>query len=448
MSRSGTSRSVWWLSPVAVTLVVAFISIIPAAFIGDERFRVLWNTPKVLTTETCALFLAGAMTIALGALVVIALMPGRDGAVRWPNLEPTDIALLRKASIVLFALTLVGYLAFAFVILKAGISWDDVTGTAEVNGEIPLKKRASTIAGLTTLTQVGIASTIVSSLLLCYKRTAGEVAKLSILFILSILRAFIWSERLAFLELVVPVIVIYVSHRASVTKSRRGLISVAPVVALPALFSIFGFFEYFRSWAYYRTISNENFATFVGERLAAYYVTGLNNGQIEMNQLATPGRWPFATIEALWTAPGLSSVGMYEKLSAGSPSLDGRGTPDPLALLEKFGSIEFNNPSGYGEVFLDYGRFGAFAYFLLVGILAGVLYCRMRQSRATGLLFYPLIYVGLLEFPRYIHWAQGRTTPALVSLLVVAILLHRSRLSASRLSATRRRVRLASPAAV
>jgi len=167
-----------------------------------------------------------------------------------------------------------------------------------------------------------------------------------------------------------------------------------------------------------------------------------------MNQLATPGRWPFATIEALWTAPGLSSVGMYEKLSAGSPSLDGRGTPDPLALLEKFGSIEFNNPSGYGEVFLDYGRFGAFAYFLLVGILAGVLYCRMRQSRATGLLFYPLIYVGLLEFPRYIHWAQGRTTPALVSLLVVAILLHRSRLSASRLSATRRRVRLASPAAV
>jgi oligosaccharide repeat unit polymerase len=439
---------VWWLSPVAVTLIVAFISIIPAATIGDERFRVLWDTPKVLTTETCLLFLAGAMTLALGAMVAIALIPVRDGAKVWPNLEPTDLISLRKASIILFALTLVGYLGFAFVILKAGISWEDVIGTAEANGAIPLKKRASTIAGLTTLSQVGIASVIVSSLLLCHRRTSGEVVQLSIIFALSILRAFIWSERLAFLELAVPVIVIYISHRASVIRSRRGLIKIAPIIALPVLFAIFGFFEYFRSWAYYRTISNESFTTFIAERLAAYYVTGLNNGQIEIDQLEVLGRWPFATIEALWTAPGLSSFGLYEKLSAGSPSLDARGTPDPLALLEKFGSVEFNNPSGYGEVFLDYGRFGAFAYFLLVGILAGVLYSQMRRSNTTGLLFYPLIYVGLLEFPRYIHWAQGRTTPAIVALLVVAIFLHRSRGSTSRSSPTAQGIRSASPSAV
>jgi hypothetical protein len=189
----------------------------------------------------------------------------------------------------------------------------------------------------------------------------------------------------------------------------------------------FGVFEYFRSWTYYRNHGGTSYTDFVLTRFAGYYSTALNNGHLQLQHLQWPGRLPYDTIEAFWVAPGIEKMNLYEKLSGHVPPHT-RGASDPLydAMLAHFGNPEFNNGSGYVSPFLDYGTFGGLLTFLLIGIVAGILYRGFRQGSPFGLLMYPVMFTGLLEIPRYFYWSQGRATYAWIGLVIVAVLMSRT----------------------
>ncbi|WP_234835059.1 O-antigen polymerase [Mycolicibacterium stellerae] len=411
---------------MVISLVVASASIAPTVLLSDREFRSLWRTPKSITWETLWLFGSGAVAIAFGAMVAIAAIPRyKPPTVEWPGLSGSSVRLLRRSSTVLTTLTLIGYAAFGFAIVRAGLNPFDLTSTY---GEgLGIRDIVGTIPGVTTLTQFGIAAVVVSAILLTKAFSRIELYKLLAVVVLASLRAFYFDERLAILELVVPITVVVAASLSVKQGWRRRVLRFMPPVGLVAVIAIFGLFEYSRSWTYFRTHTSESYLDFVLSRFAGYYATALNNGHLVLQHLDWPNRLPYDTIEAFWAAPGIEQADLYVRLGGHAEPYN-RGTPSSLydSMLYQFGSPEFNNQSGYVGPFIDYGVVGGLIYFLVVGLIAGYLYRRFCRGDAFGLMFYPVVFVGLLEMPRYLYWAQGRTTYAWFGLLIVALLVSKS----------------------
>jgi len=420
---------VWWLSPVVVSLLVAFASIFPAALIGDQQFRSLWRTPKAVTGETLLLFGCGALALAFGALVALAAVPmSRQPSAPWPQLSDQSAVLLRRASSALTAVTIAGYAGFGVLIVRAGLNPLELFSLSPSHSSgMSVREVVGTIPGITTLTQFGSAAVVTSTVLLVRKYSRSELCKLLVVLGLALPRAYIFSERLAVLELVVPMTVIMAAHLAVHRGLRRRLMQVIPFVSFVAVVAIFGFFEYFRSWTFYRTQVTTSYTEFALNRFAGYYATALNNGHLVLEHLQWPNRLPYDTIEAFWTAPGVQAAGLYETLGGHVPPYT-RDESDSVyyAVLSNFANPEFNNQSGYVGAFVDYGGFGGIVFFLVVGLVAGLLYRGFCQSKAFGLFLYPIVFVGLLELPRYLYWSQGRATYAWIGLVGIAVLVSRS----------------------
>lgn len=426
-SRPGSARTgtVWWLSPVAVTLLVVSAATLSTALISDDVFRMQWRTPKTITTTTCMLLLAGGLALALGAALVISARPPRPRAGRWPALSAAEVHVLNRASTPLFVLTLIGYAAFVVTGARSGISLSQLAaafGSEGVYGG-DIKQTVGTVPGVTTLTQAGIASVVVSALLLAQSPSRRQWARLAVVLALALPRAFLLTERLAVLELIVPVLVVFALWAAGSPRGHRAAATL-PLMFLPFVVVVFGAFEYFRSWVFFRSQSNGTFAEFAIERLVGYYATALNNGALEIAYNRFPGRWPYETMAAFWSAPGISSLNLYRTITGYD------NAEVYLDILKNHGTPEFNNSSGLAAPFVDFGTAGGLLYLLAAGVLIGLLYCGFRESSPMGLLIYPVLFIGVVELPRYLAWSQGRVFPALVMLVALAVLLRRARAGA------------------
>lgn len=416
---------VWWVGPTPVILMVATMSILLTAAVSDDRFRALWKTPKSVTGSALLLMFCGALALAVGASAVGAVRPVRVPARRWPDLSPRAVALLCRASSVLVILTVLGYLGFGYLLARAGIGWSQIVGASGYTDSAPIKTVVGTIPGVTTMTQFGIAAVIVSSVVLAQQNSRTELVKVAAVVGMSVPRAFIFAERLAILELVVPIAIV-ACYRLAEAPRMRSLVRLAPVVAVPAVIAIFSVFEYFRSWEFFRG-TGRSFWQFSFERVAGYYATALNNGYLELIHLNVAGREPLTTLEFLWDAPGVRQLALYDQLAGNFPGRNGVVTDaDYVAMLTDYGNPEFNNATGFSIPYLDYGTVGGLVFFLIAGVVAGLLYRGFREASPAGLLMYPLFFVGLIELPRYMHWTQGRSLPSWVALGVVALLVARA----------------------
>jgi hypothetical protein len=93
-----------------------------------------------------------------------------------------------------------------------------------------LRTFLETVPGVTTCTQFGIAAGVLGCLIGAGGRWDMVRRKLAILLFLALLRALIYSERLAFLELAIPFLVLRLAEPGSWARNRslRTLIRVAP----------------------------------------------------------------------------------------------------------------------------------------------------------------------------------------------------------------------------
>lgn len=429
---TGRSRSpsLWWLSPAIIPIVVAAVSILPTAFVSDQQFRMSWRSPRSVTTETLVMFGCGAATLAFGALIGIALVGSRmhqRRTVPWPGLDAGTVDFLRRASTVLTVATVCGYLGFALLIARAGITPAELLAGSADDAQ-PLKDRIGTVPGITTLTQFGIATVVVSTTALMQRFAWSEIVKIVIVVGFAVPRAYINSERLALLELVIPVAVIVAARWSTSRGVSRFVAQTIPIFGMVLVVVTFGLFEYFRSWSFYRAQGNTSFVDFALVRFAGYYATALNNGQLVLEYLRWPNKWPYDTLEGLWSAPGIETLGLYQRLSGHEPPYNRTDVSPYFDVLRHHGNPEFNNPSGYAAPFADYGFAGGFIFFLVVGIAAGALYKSFAAGRPFALLVYPVAFIGLVEMPRYLYWVQGRTTYTWLALLAIAVVLaHQTR---------------------
>lgn len=420
--QDGRARGLWWLSPTGAVAFVVPATLLLAWVLPDPTYRALWRTPKALDGGTTALLLSGTLLFMTAGL--LPLFGGRrPRRAAWPSLTDDQYRLLLRASRWLLGLTLFGYAAFLFSGIRNGASLQMIVAALvrQDTFTASLESVFTTVPGVTTLTQVGIAYVTVATILLLRGPAPGATTGMVLVFGLATVRSFILSERLAILELLIPVVAVVAM--AKTTSGRRWVrvsVRAGPALVVPIVFLVFGFFEYSRSWVFYRETSGGSFFDFVVERLAGYYATAYNNGQLALLHEAAPDRVPYRTLEALWTAPGVEQLNLYATLSPG------HGPGEFQEVLARYGNPEFNNPCGVCDPFVDWGPLGGLIILALLGLLLGSTYVSFANSHAVGLLLYPPLVTGLLELPRYLYWSQGRLVPALTLLAVTAWLVIRA----------------------
>ncbi len=396
-----------------------------AAGLTDVEFRELYRTPKVMTGDTVTLLLVAALVFVLGALLAAL---GRARPAHTTTLLELDAAqwrTLQRAAEVLFALTVVGYTAWIASAVGNGLTPGRLREALLVpSAATSVEPLFVTVPGVTTLTQTGVAFVVVASLLLLHRRGRWIAPMLGLMLLLAVLRAYLLTERLALIELGIPLTVVFASHGVRAGRdAARIAVKLAPLVLIPLLIAVFGVLEYSRSWQYYSARTQQSYVEFTVTRLGGYYATAYNNAEIALRHQAEPGRVPYGTIAGLWEAPGVSQLELYERLNGG------RGTPlldenDDVLVLH--GNPEYNSPGGLAVPVVDYGVAGGLAFLLGAGLLLGLVYRWFTERRPAAVLVYPVLATGLFELPRYLYWPQGRATPALAALLLIGALVHRA----------------------
>jgi oligosaccharide repeat unit polymerase len=396
-------------------------SLVAAYFISESDFRYFWRTPKLfgladlkIGLYTVGAFLSGAMGITL------LLPPVRRTPDRVLNTAGIPWSVVRIGFWAGFLLTIFGYVCWLLYSIKNGLRPGDLIAfiKGEPGAAYTILDKTDTIAGVTTLTQIGMGAGIVGVLLGCRFGWRRVAIPLMILFGLAFAHGYFRSERLAIIELGLPMAITFllISQQAERGIIRRWLLMTLPVGAVFLLYALFSFSEFFRSWSDFYSQRQNSFLWFSLIRLVGYYATAMNNGAALMQDLHS-NSIPYLTIEWFWKFPVLKDFLAYSKLTGVDPQAH------YFALLKSDVNPEFNNPSGIFPVVVDYGLIGALLFWFCAGIIAILLYRLFLSARLTGLLIYPFFYVGLLESPRVFYWGSGRSFPTWIFLLGIIALI-------------------------
>ena len=412
---------VWWLHPVAIFVGLNGLTGI-AAFLADPDVYVkMWRTPKYF--DGLPVLLTAAVIIVFSAGVWLALARQSDHS---PESEWGGTVSFSQAWLlfnVSFWICVLAYVFWAGLGISRGLGISTLKSVF-IGGEEVYSFRTflETVPGITTCTQFGIAAVVLGCLIGAGGRWDLVRRKLAVLLLLALLRALIYSERLAFLELAVPFMVLRLADPSSWTgkRSLRSLIRFAPLLGPVAIYIIFTGFEYVRSWSIYYSARESSLFLFGFWRLVGYYVTSLNNTSFLLSRWHHALGAPYFTLRFLWEFPGLN---VYIKALFSWVPLD---YDRFMGLLEFGANPEFNNWGGLLAPVVDFGVLGGLAYWAVIGLVTGYLYNLYLRKHPLGMCIYPVIYLALTEIPRYLYWSEGRSFPALAYLLLSAFLLLRS----------------------
>ena len=409
---------VWWLNPAWVFCGLGGLAAIAAEIVPDQTYRDLWRTPKYFDQHAFLLILLCLLFFGLGSL-----LPGlrprgwlrcSRGQQR-PELAVNALLWFYRVSL---SLCMFGYLVWAGMALKRGITLSVfmalVSGGHSVSAELIREKYLGNLTGITTATQFGVASAVLSAVIVVQHGWRPVRLSLPLLFGAAIFRAMLNSERLAVIEIAIPflavftqfIVIPYMSTRPLLKKALLGL----PAGAVVVLYLLFSFFEYFRSWVTYYAGGDHPFWELTAYRLAGYYVTALNNGALILTRTGPPSYLPRLLVYFLWRIPFVSDVTM---LILGTP-LPGE---DYRNMLVQSANPEFNNPDGLLVPLFDLGTSGGLLYWLATGVLCALLHRSFRTGGTWGLCLYPVALLGLMDVTRGIYWTSGRAIPGIVFLI-------------------------------
>ena len=413
------ARGIWWLHPGWLVATMGALVITSAWLISDGTFRHDWRTPKYFDAASLAICCAAVAAFAIGAFTG-ALNGSRSDECAPSNDLPWE--WMERAFSFCFWSTVAGYLAWGAAAAARGASLSLVLGVlkGEKGASYVMKETyLGTISGVTTLTQFGIAAVVLGVILASRNGWRGLRLRFGLIFAMAVARALFNSERLAIIELAIPVAValmrLKVLDSERLPARLRAMLPFAPIAGSVLLLVLFAASEYFRSWSTYYAGGDMGFWTFASLRLVGYYVTALNNGAVLMTFVGPVGA-PFFMLHFLWRFPLMSSV--VENLY---PKLPWSGGDDPyMTILDLHANPEFNNGGGYFAPALDVGFWGALIFWLIAGLVCGLCYRLYTQKHIGGLLFYPVLFTGVAEMPRILYWGEGRIVPVYVVLGVIA----------------------------
>jgi hypothetical protein len=406
----------WWLHPAWVFALVNGVTIAAAALLSESAYQV-YGTGKFIDREFVVLAFLGVAAFVSGQWL------GKSTGAAPRPCDQDARPRLAAWYWVAIGLSLIGYLVwFGGGAMRSG-SLDAVKKiwNIEEKDEAPeiRSELFPTTPGVTTCTQFGMAAVtlgIVSGIGL--RSTLIRRLLLGLLFGLATVRVLLISERLALIELAVPVILLAIRlrllPRLNISPRTVRRLALAPLAGLVGIVVLFGAAEYFRSWRFYQD-RFDSVAEFTLWRISGYYTTGHNNSVMAMK---TRGSWPmpYYTLEAFWRFPLIvNSPLSYSAVNGFDPEEVHRAT------LVRFGTPEMNNQGGLFSPAMDFGWVGYFIFWELYGFLAGRLHRGFLVGSLAGLLLYPLVFMSLLEVPRLLLLCSVRTFPSLVLLGAVIV---------------------------
>ncbi len=399
------AADLWWLHPTCIVL----LALVPVylGVLAYDFSRVVQNVyvPSLLY----GFGLAMIVSIAVGAQW--ALSNRQLGSARIPpRISQTTMLILLLPALAAYAIW------FGPLLGQPQLLLEIASGARQ-----EVRDAISTIPGVTTFTQFGVAYVIAYAI----KRGAGlqrvrwyETAGLLLLFALAVFRGYAWAERLALIELLVCFAIARLAYLPITSTPRWRAANLLPAVGPFVLYGVFTASEYFRSWEYYANQYDSVWA-FTLDRLIAYYATAVNNGIGTLTDLTG---WPAYNgeyaLEWAYLMPGLGKV---------LESVFGSVRDADKLWLEVYARPEFNSPTAYFRVLADLGYLGAILYFIAVGYVIGRAYAGFRRGHVFGLLAYPLFVLFLIESLRYSYFAETRVVPLIVGLVLIAVDMRRSR---------------------
>ena len=405
-----------WFNPIIIMASWFGVAVI-AFFLPETVYSDLMRTPKYIDCKALTIiwfclssFIAGA---AIG-MVVINNNPRRISGITKFHFSLN----MRYTKMVIGSLCILCVAAY-LIWLGPTFSMDILIEVINSSGGAIGRQYGNLITGVTTLTQIAIPLVVICSFSLLVPNMISYRSKrfywivIFVIFTLSLYRVIIWSERLSFFELAVPLMTVWVYSRF------RGqlFIQFLPLFLIGSIIVVFGFFEYFRSWNYYQDYYS-NILLFSFHRLCSYYVSSFNNMAMLLYTMP-PAFEPINTLDFIYKFPNPFTDVLREAKS----DIWKYGYS---YYLERYSNPEFNLFSGVGFAVHDFGSFGGALALSLYGFISGLLYKAFKNQVLYGLILYPIWMTGLLDFGRILYWTSGRAFPSWVVALLLILWINRS----------------------
>ncbi|KVG29659.1 oligosaccharide repeat unit polymerase [Burkholderia diffusa] len=394
----GAYTGYWWEDPARLVLmfILPLYGLLSLSLLGDQKSiaRIYFDGYYAFVG---ALFL---MVVVAASWLATTEVRTRRGP------PPAAVELSPRVLDFVFALALFGY-----ALLLSGIATHPALLVAFFRGEanaydmLDLKGR---ITGLSTFTQA--TAPYVVLYFHVFRTPVKGLNRYKIYFavlaVLTLVRSFIFAERLALIEMVMPLALMVVRFRLGGRYSR--LLTFGPYAAIPLLFGLFIANEYNRSWEAYYVNIYDNLFDFALERLGLYYSTSLNNGAGILNVLGWDQGHPMFTFDWLLRFPVIGATLQPWLDSGDSINLFLNGYADP----------EFNNPSGIFVHFYEWGWFGLVDA-LVLGWVVGRSYAGWRSGDGFWCCVHAVLFVSVMEIMRTPNLFSGRNFVPVVLLIVV-----------------------------
>lgn len=277
-----------------------------------------------------------------------------------------------------------------------------------------VRETFETIAGITTLTQIGIVfSCFYSSKLLANQPIKRKhTIFLVVLLILTLFRAVLWSERLALIEFIFPLLLAKAILFSSENKVYKFLLMWAPYWGIFLLLLMFGAFEYNRSWINYYQHHYDSYTEFIIERVFSYYFVALNNGAGLIEELNAASYAVFYTLQPIYKFPFLGEI-ILSYINVTSPT---------YYFLSTYANLELNNMSGIYTIYFDYNWF-SFILFFLIGVIYKFFYNAYRHHPARIIAStYPILLLSLIEVLRINYLFSVRLFPVFLFTIIIYII--------------------------
>ncbi len=399
-------------SPLCLAVFLFVPLLLLYAVTSDEVFGAEFGSRKTLTWTGVAFFALALLCFVGGASVgdrsARAKLVDSVGARAEPELtrsQRRSLAVLLETALLV---SIGAYVAwFAMGIVRAG----GLTPLYDIWRDDPHRVKTellTTIPGVTTLTQLAVAAIPLAIAFGLGRRGSAIRILVVVVFAFAVVRAVLFNERLAVIELLVPLVFLVLAPRR-VTVPRAGVYALAFLAAAITFFSVT---ELRRTYVYTNDFSAGGSVT----RFFGYYLTSVNNGMAVVDNY--PASTPFySSGELFWLFPGLRDLHVEHLPAIGTVSLryvDAFGVdPEsfwPQAFAAQGLDYEFNVFTAPGYLAADFGWAALLAVFVL-GLASGYLY-RRGETSAFHQALYAVWLVGLFEFMRILYFTDTRMFPA------------------------------------